>query len=197
MRFSAQQVLDSFKRMQLADAPPDISHCQYLRYSAQKLGFNSYESLKTYLESPPRDRIGKVNTGLMRKICSLRLPITEKDYVYLTSYGHFSFGYYSDWIGWDCRGNEIRVPRGDCFRDRVEAYREVFLDPVYVIETKSELLSWQFLWKANAIIPYELAETAFKSLFNKAHLVAKKTPIDLVRKKVRRELQEKQDRGLI
>lgn len=194
MVFSAQQVLDSFKSMQLADAPTGLSHCQYLRYSAKKLGFVSYESLKAYLESAPRDRIGKVNTRLMRKVCSLRLPIAERDYVYLTSYGHFSFGYYSQWIGWDCRGNEIRVPRADCFRDRVVVYREHFPDPVYVIETMNELLSWQFLWQANAIIPYELAEKAFKSLFNKKHRVAKTPPLDLVREKVQGELQ---DRGLI
>lgn len=197
MMFGAQQVLDSVKSMQLADAPTDLSHCQYLRYSAQKLGFNSYESLKSYLQNPPRDRIGKVHTQLMRKVCSLRLPTAEKDYVYLTSYGHFSFGFYSQWIGWDCRGNEIRVPRADCFRDRIAAYREYFPDPVYVIETMNELLSWQFLWQANAIIPYELAETAFKSLFNKKHRVAKKPPIDLIKRNVQRELQKLQDRSLI
>ena len=197
MMFSAQQVLDSVKSMQLADAPTDLSHCQYLRYSAKKLGFNSYESLKTYLESPPRDRIGKVHTKLVQKICSLRLPVEDKDYVQMTSYGHFSFGYYSQWIGWDSRGNEIKVPRADCFRDRVVVYREHFPDPVYVIETMNELLSWQFLWQANAIIPYELAETAFKSLFNKERRVAKKPPIDLIKKNVQRELQELQDRALI
>lgn len=194
MMFSAQQVLDSVKNMQLADAPTDLSHCQYLRYSAQKLGFNSYESLKTYLESPPTDRIGKVHTELMRKVCSLRLPEANKDYVHMTSYGSFSFGYYSHWIGWDSQGDEVRVPSGDCFGDLVVKYREYFSDPVYVIETKNELLSWQFLWNANAIIPYKLAETAFKSLFNKKHLVAKKPPIDLIKRKVQRELQ---DRGLI
>lgn len=194
MMFSAQQVLDSVKSMQLADAPTEISHCQYLRYSAKRLGFNSYESLKSYLENPPSDRIGKVNTGLMRKVCSLRLPIAGNDYVYMTSFDLFSFGYYSQWIGWDCRGNEIRVPRTDCFRDRVVVYREHFPDPVYVIETMNELLCWQFLWQANAIIPYELAETAFKSLFNKKHRVAKTPPLDLVREKVQRELQ---GRGLI
>lgn len=194
MVFSAQQVLDSFKSMQLADAPTDLSHCQYLRYSAQKLGFNSYESLKAYLESPPNDRAGKVRTELMRKICSVRLPEADKDYVYLISYGDFSLGYYSYWIGWDSQGNEIRVPRHVSFEDRVLEYRKHVSSPVYVIETKSELLSWQFFWKANAIIPYKLAETAFKSLFNKEHRVVKKPPLDLVRKKVQRELE---DRGLI
>lgn len=189
MVFSAQQVLDSFKSMQLADAPTDLSHCQYLRYSAQKLGFNSYESLKAYLESPPNDRAGKVRTELMRKICSVRLPEADKDYVYLISYGDFSLGYYSYWIGWDSQGNEIRVPRHVSFEDRVLNHREYSSNPIYVIETSSELLSWQFLWKANAIIPYRLAETAFKALFNKEHLVAKKPPMELVKAKIQGELQ--------
>jgi len=192
--FSAQQILDSVKSMKVADASADLSHCQYLRHSAQSLGFQSYEALKAYLESPPLDRVGKVYTELMRKVCALRLPNLDTPYVRMTSYGNFSIGYDSYWIGWDRYGREVRVPREGFDEDAVVNFRALFTNPLYVIESQTELLAWQFRWRSDAAIPVDLAKAYFGSLFNKQHLVAEDPPMNLVKKRIRKDLKR---RGLI
>lgn len=190
MLFSANEVIDSLKNMELADAPDYLSHCQYLKYKAEALGFPSYESFKAYLENPPQDRIEKIHTELMRKICSVRIPKEDKCYVQMISFDDNTLGFQSYWIGWDSQGNEVRVPRGDYFiSDEIKQYREHYSDPVYVVETKIELVLWQFLWRANAIIPYELAEKTFKSLFNQKCFVAQDPPMDLINNKVHKKLK--------
>ena len=190
MMFSANEVIDSLKNMELSDAPEGLSHCQYLKYKAELLGFPSYESFNAYLKNPPQDRIEKIHTELMRKICSVRFPKEDKCYVQMISFNGNSLGFQSHWIGWDCQGNEVRVPRGDYFiSDEIKEYREYYSDPVYVVETKIELLAWQYLWRAHAIIPYELAKKTFKSFFNQERFVAQEPPMDLVKNKVHEKLK--------
>lgn len=189
MMFGAKDILYSFKNMHLADAPADLSHCQYLKYSAQKLGFESYENFRSYLKSPPKDRIENVYTELMRKICAFRLPKEEKNYIFMTSYGVTSIGYDSYWIGWDNRGREVRVPRDSYFNNRFDELREKISGSIYVIETKTELLAWKFMWHSSAVVPYNLAKKNFGSLFDKEHLVAKEPPLHLVKKNTQRELK--------
>ncbi|WP_078738692.1 hypothetical protein [Pseudomonas fluorescens] len=192
--FSAQKVLDSVKSMQVADAPADLSHCQYLRHGAKLLGFKSYEDLKSYLDNPPMDRIGNICTGLMRKICEIRLPSFDSSYVRMTSYGDLSIGYESYWIGWDRRGREVRVPRAAYGKEAVVDFRNHFKRSLYVIESESELMAWRFNWQSDAVVPVELAQAHFKSIFIKQHLVEKNPPMDLVEKEIQGELKR---RGLI
>lgn len=194
MIFNAQQILDSVKSMKVANSPADLSHCQYLHHNAQLLGFPSYEALKTYLESPPLDRVGKIHTGLMRKICSVRLPSIDNSYIRMISYDDLSIGYDSYWIGWDRFGREVRVPREGFDKDSVINFRSVVRNPVYVVESERELLTWQFLWRSDAAIPAELAKARFRSLFNKKHLVVADPPIDLIKKRIQQDMER---RGLI
>jgi hypothetical protein len=194
MMFNAQQILDSVKSMKVAGSHTDLSHCQYLRHSARLLGFPSYEALKAYLESPPLDRAGKIYTGLMRKICSVRLPSIEKSYIRMTSYDDLSIGYDSYWIGWDRCGREVRVPREGFDKDSVINFRGFVQNPIYVVESERELWAWQFLWRSDAAIPVGLAKAHFGSFFNKKHLVAADPPIELIKKRIQKDMER---RGLI
>ncbi|WP_095112946.1 hypothetical protein [Pseudomonas sp. Irchel 3H7] len=194
MMFNTKTILDAFKSMEIIDAPENLCHTQYLEYCAKLLGYTSYKHFKSYLESPPEDRIGDVHTGLMRKICSMRTPKPDVSHVRLKSYRDMSIGYDSYFIGWDKRGNEVRVPTLGHDRLSITDFRSYFEVPLYVIETSNELLSWQFKWGSFAAVPEGLAREHFPSLFNKKHLVVEDPPIKKIKRKVREDLRR---RGLI
>jgi hypothetical protein len=191
MMFNTKTILDAFKSMDVADAPENLCHSQYLEHCAKLLGYNNYKHFKSYLESPPEDRIGDVHTGLMRKICALRVPKPDVAHVRLKSYRDMSIGYDSYFIGWDKHGNEVRVPRLGHDKLAITDFRTYFELPLYVIETRRELLSWQFGWGSFAAVPEGLAREHFPSLFNKKHLVVEDPPIKKIKRKAREDLKRR------
>ncbi|RPY30893.1 hypothetical protein IPC692_29335, partial [Pseudomonas aeruginosa] len=92
-------------------------------------------------------------------------------------------GHYSYWIGWDKKGNEVRVPRPIDGREQARKLRKLQPSPVFAIETEREFIAWNHLWFSTAIVPPDLAREFFPALFNKKHLVAKNPPIDLIKAK--------------
>lgn len=57
-----------------------------------------------------------------------------------------SVGYDSYFIGWDKRGHEVREPDTGHGKLAIMDFRKVFEEPLYVIETEAEFLSWQWKW---------------------------------------------------
>jgi hypothetical protein len=193
MSFTSESILKTFKDMEVADAPK-LKHTQYLHYLAQCLGYLDYAHFKRCVQTAPSDRIGDFYTGLMQKICAIRLPREDIEHVRLNHFDGKSVGYDSYFIGWDKRGHEVREPDTGHGKLAIMDFREVFEEPLYVIETEAEFLSWQWKWGSFAAVPVSMARAHFPSLFNKRKQVIDKLPLDKIKRRIHRELQGK---GLI
>ncbi|EJM63696.1 hypothetical protein PMI30_04080 [Pseudomonas sp. GM50] len=182
--FDLAYTVDAVRSMELDSVPSDLSHCQQLELKAKHLGYQNWNHLlDTLRNEPDHIRLEKCTTRLMQRICQMRLPSRDKAYVQLTVLPKGGIGHYSYWIGWDNKGNEVRVPRPIDGRDQARRLRKLQPSPVFAIETERELLSWQHWWFSTAIVPPGLAKKHFPSLFNKKHLVAENPPIDVIRAK--------------
>lgn len=184
MRFSTASILSTFKSMEVANAPK-LKHTQYLNYCAQLLGYSDYNHFKGCLESAPSDRIGDFHTALMKKICALRVPKEDVDHVRFSHFDGTSIGFDSYFIGWDKRGNEVRVPRTGHCKLAIIDFRTYLDHPLYVIETEAEFSAWQWNWGSFAAVPVAMAKAHFGSIFNKQHLVVENPPLDLIKRNIR------------
>lgn len=165
MSFSAEYILETFKDTKVADAPK-LKHTQYLNYLAKRLGYHDYNHFKGCVRTAPSDRIGDFYLGLMQKICALRLPKEGVDHVRLNDCTWTSVGFDSYFIGWDKRGREVRVPTPGHGVFSAMDFRNVFDEPLYVIETEAEFHAWQLKWGSFALVPVAMAKSRFPSLFN-------------------------------
>lgn len=193
MRFTSKLILESFKDTKIADAPA-LKHTQYLSYLAQRLGYLHYAHFKRCVELAPSDRIGDFYTGLMKNICAIRLPKENVDHVRLGPFDGKSIGYDSYFIGWDRRGREVRVPRSGYDNMTIIGFREIFEEPLYVIETEAELFAWQWRWGGFAAVPTPMARDYFPFIFDRRNQVVENPPIDKIERRIQRELRKK---GLI
>ncbi|WP_417787884.1 hypothetical protein [Stutzerimonas xanthomarina] len=193
MSFTAKTILDTFKDVEIAGAPK-LKHTLYLNYAARQLGYSDYIHFKRCVQTAPSDRIGDFYTSLMRKICAIRMPKEGVEYVRFSDYNGISISYDSHFIGWDKRGNEVRVPNVGHGKHSVSDFRSVFEEPLYVIETEVELFAWQWRWRSFAVIPVALAKAKFRSLFHQHDQVMTNPPIAKVKGRVARKLR---DSGLI
>lgn len=185
MRFNAETILETFKTTKVADAPK-LKHTQYLRYLAQRLGYQDYEHFKRCLKTAPSDRLGDFYTTLMKKICALRVPEEGIAHVRLSHFDGKSIGYDSYFIGWDRNGKEVRMPNPGYEQLAIMDFRTIFEEPLYVIETDAELSAWQWNWGSFAAVPVALAKANFPSLFLKEHLVVTDPPLQKIKRRIRR-----------
>lgn len=109
MHFTAESIIETFKDTEVADAPK-LKHTQYLNYLAKRLGYQDYAHFKHCVETAPSDRIGDFYTGLMKKICAVRIPKEDIGHVRLSHYDGKSVNYDSYFVGWDKHGREVRRP---------------------------------------------------------------------------------------
>lgn len=185
MRFNAESILKTFKETEVADAPK-LKHTQYLNFLARRLGFQNYEHFRRCLNTAPSDRIGDFYTTLMKKICAIRVPAEGIAHVRFSHFDGKSIGYDSYLIGWDKRGNEVRLPDPGHEKLAIMDFRSIYDEPLYVIETEAELSAWKWGWGSFAAVPESMARKNFPSLFLKEHLVVAQPPIDEVRRKAHR-----------
>jgi hypothetical protein len=109
------------------------------------------------------DRIGKINTKLMRLACARTMPKPSQDYFEFIAHKDRRMRFYSRWIGWDKRGQEVRVPSLMNASYRVPNLRGRLDAPVYVIETRAQLLAWRHM----AYVVQELAERELRPAFDR------------------------------
>lgn len=180
MSFTYKQVIDSFKSpASIDDGLLEFSHCQRLNIKARQLGFQSYVHLRKTLKQLPQDSFASVSLRLMRRICEQKLPTRECRYFEFVPLPK-GIGYYSEWIGWDKNGSEVRVPRPLHGMPSVNGLRKAVDFPVYVVESDNEIYAWQNIWKSTAYIPEDLAKRYFARYFNKQHLVEVDLPLERV-----------------
>jgi hypothetical protein len=180
--FSTNEVLAAVKRSDIAcDTGDSASHCQLVEARSKKLGFESYHHLRTWLVSAPSRDIGDYCLALMKRICELRLPSQSCGYFEFMILPGSAVGYYSYWIGWDRRGNEVRVPRPLVGRETTIRLRNLGNSPIFVIESAKELAVWRHTWFSTALIPEKLAREHFPLEFNKQMLVDADPPYEKIR----------------
>ena len=182
--FACKECLDSLKYLAKVSIFKDKSHCQKLDLCSQEFGFNNYHHFKNTLHKLPEDRFGKVSLKLMRKYCQAAKPSLNEDYVeFYASQGiqAVQVAFYSQWIGWDKLGREVREPRPYCGKRSIDGLRELFATPVYVVENDKQLISWLHDWYGTALIPEKLAKKYFSEKFDRRRLVCDEVNMGLVR----------------
>lgn len=180
--FAYQEVINAVKGLAKSNHSKDITHCQLLALYSKNLGFQSYTHLTNSLTGMSSDDLFNVSLKLMRQICSNRLPTVESNYYEFWSFTDGGFGYYSHWVGWDSKGQEVRVPRPLIATPTVIGLRKDSDNPIYVVESEKEVICWRHKWKGIALIPEALAQECFKLSFEQRVRVSKTPPMDLVRR---------------
>jgi hypothetical protein len=184
--FQVSEIIHAVKNLASTDPEHDRSHCQALEFHAKQLGFQSFHHLKESLKRLPSDRFDKVSLKLMRQISLRRLPSLNCAYFeFMAADGNF--GFYSYWIGWDKRGEEVRVPRPLTGAETAAGLRKIAASPIYVVESDKELLAWRYNWLSTALIPEQLARRFFPFAFNKDFMVEKNPPLAKIRARVNRD----------
>jgi len=187
--FLAEDLFAAVKQLASAEVDGEFSHCQRLEIVARQLGFDGFQHLRqTMLHTPP-DQLGHQSLALMRRICERRLPVRGMAYFELMVLPRGGLGYYSQWIGWDRRGDEVRVPRPLNGHGTAVKLRQVTDHPIYVVESEKELTAWRHIWSATALVPEALARHSFPMMFNKAHLVERNPPYEKIRARVRSQYE--------
>jgi hypothetical protein len=187
--FQVSEVIDAVKNLASTDPQHDRSHCQALEFHAKQLGFQSFHHLKRSLKRLPSDRIDEVSLKLMRQISLRRIPSLDCDYFeFMAADGNF--GFYSYWIGWNKRGEEVRVPRPLTGPATAAGLRKNADFPIYVVESDKELLAWRYNWLSTALIPEQLARRFFPFSFNKVFMVEKNPPLAKIRARVNRDYSD-------
>lgn len=156
-----------FKYLVCRSLDQGMSYSERLDFHAKEIGFNNYQHFLLSLAKLSDDRIGKINTRLMRLACARALPRPSRHYYEFIAHKDRRMRFYSHWLGWDKRGQEVRVPRLMNAPYRVPDLRERLDAPVYVIETHAQLLAWRHKWQGMAYIAQQLAELELRPAFNR------------------------------
>jgi hypothetical protein len=184
--FQYQDVVDAFKGLTSVPINPGYSHCQLLDFYAKRLDYQSYDHLRKSLKNLPSNQFGKVSLKLMQKICRSRLPTQDCPYFEFKVLPNNQIGFYSEWIGWDKKGDEVRAPRALDGVSTAKGLRELVNYPIYVVESPKEVTAWRYNWHSTMLIPNDLAREFFPLSFNKSILVEENPPMALVEAKANR-----------
>jgi hypothetical protein len=184
--FQVSELIDAVKNLASTDLEYGRSHCQALDFHAKQLGFHSFHHLTRSLKRLPSDRIGTISVKLMRQISLRRIPSLDFTYFEFMATGG-DFGFYSYWIGWDKRGQEVRVPRPLTGAEIAASLRKMAAYPIYVVESDKELLAWRYNWLSTALIPEHLAKRFFPFAFNKDFMVEKNPPWAKIHARAKRD----------
>jgi len=180
--FSTQEIIGALKEASFdQESIEGLTHCQLLEARAKMLGFEGYHHLRTSLMSVPGELFEHLSLALMRKICSQRLPTLDCAYYEFMVLPDKGIGFYSYFIGWDCRAEEVRVPRPLVGLPTAIGLREIAEHTIYVVESMKEISAWQASWRATALVPEALAKEAFPRCFNKEHFVDANPPLHRIR----------------
>ena len=179
--FAYQECLDSLKYLAKNSSRTDLSHCQRLDLYSRKFGFNNYHHFQKAVPKLPTDKFGKVSLRLMRQYCQSAKPSLDVDYYEFYAERGPKIAFYSHWIGWDKIGREVREPRPLNAQKSIDSLRELFSNPIYVVENHRQLLSWLHNWYGTSLVPQDLAKEYFSEKFSRERLVCKDVDLELVR----------------
>lgn len=159
--------IENFKNLVRRSPPQGRSYSERMDFHAKEIGFNSYQHFLLSLAKLSDDRIGKIDTKLMRMACARAMPKSSQAYFEFIAHKDRRMRFYSHWIGWDKRGQEVRVPSLMNASFRVPNLRERLDAPVYVIETRTQLRAWRYKWQGMAYVVQELAERELDPAFDR------------------------------
>ncbi|WP_191486769.1 hypothetical protein [Pseudomonas sp. FEN] len=157
----------NFKYLVRCSPDQGMGYTERLHFHAKEIRFNNYDHFLLSLAKLSDDRIGKINTKLMRLACARTMPRSSRNYFEFIANNDRRMRFYSHWIGWDKRGQEVRVPSLMNASYRVPNLRERLDAPVYVIETPAQLLAWRNKWRGMAYVAQELAERELRPAFDR------------------------------
>jgi hypothetical protein len=179
--FAHQECIDSLKYLAKTSNHEGLTHCQRLDACSREFGFNNFRHFRKTLPNLPTDKFGKVSLKLMRLYCQSAKPSLDTSYYELYAESGPKIAFYSSWIGWDKVGREVREPRPLNGQKSIDGLRNLFENPIYVVENNSQLLSWLHNWHGTALIPKDLAKEYFPEKFSRKRLVCDDVDIELVR----------------
>ncbi len=193
--FEYQECVNSVKNLakQARSYYPSLNwkHNQWLNHYAKAFGYQGYNHFCSTLEGFPKDQLQNVSLKLLRMYCEKIEPSLDCPYYeYYSFYGseNIETGFYSQYIGWDKNGEEVRVPRPLIGLGSVKNQRKLGKKPIYVIEDEKHLIAWLFVWKGTAYIAEGLAKDFFKSNFDKEKLVCNDVDMDVVQLRYRERM---------
>lgn len=167
MSASVDCVKKNLKSLVRCSPDQGMGYTERLNFHAREIGFNNYDHFLRSLVKLSDDRLGNIDTKLMRLICARTMPRPSRDYFEFIAHKDRRMRFYSHWIGWDKRGQEVRVPSLMNAPYRVPNLRERLDAPVYVIETRAQLLAWRNKWRGMAYVVQELAERELRPAFDR------------------------------
>lgn len=159
--------VEHFKYLVRRSPDQGMSYSERLEFHSREIGFNSYHHFLASLARFSDDRIGKVSTKLMRRACARALPKPSETYYEFIAQRGRRIRFYSHWIGWDQRGQEVRVASSMRADYCVPMRREQLAAPVYIIETRTQLLAWRNKWQGMAYVSSELAKREMRQAFER------------------------------
>lgn len=162
---AAIDCLNDLKHLTRQSHDDGMSYCQRLDHYSRQLGYNSLHHFRKTLPNLSDDQIGNFSTKIMRLACSKALPNPNKPYFEFVAEQGRRMRFYSEWAGWDKRGQEVRVPRDLNGAYSVPRLREQLEVPVYVIETDRQLVAWRHRWYGMAYVSEALAREHMKEAF--------------------------------
>lgn len=159
--------VEHFKLLVRRSPSQGMSYSERLDAHAREIGFNSYQHFLLSLAKLSDERIGNISTKLMRLACARTLPKPSHHYYEFIAHKDRRMRFYSHWIGWDKRGQEVRVPSTMNASYRVPNLRERLAAPVYVIENRKQLLAWRNKWRGMAYVLRAIAERELSPAFDR------------------------------
>ncbi|MCO7565509.1 hypothetical protein NJI34_24980 [Pseudomonas sp. S 311-6] len=159
--------IEHFKYLVRRSSDQGLSYSERLDFHARAIGFNNYHHFLASIAKFSDDRIGKISTKLMRLACARAQPKPSKHYYEFIAHKDRRMRFYSHWIGWDMRGQEVRMPSLMNAPYRVPHLRERLAAPVYVIETRTQLIAWRHKWHGMAYIVSHEAERELCEAFDR------------------------------
>lgn len=185
--FVNQECINAIKDIARNSDYEDKSYCQRLDICSREFGFNNFHHLRKIFPDKPTDYFHKTSLKIMRRYAETTKPkLNSEYYEFYAKKGpettHIAF--YSQWIGWDSLGREVRVPRpifGNSFIDDIRRYFARYQAPVYVVENEKLLVSWLFDWYGVALIPKNIALAHFRERFDRKSRVCENVPTELIK----------------
>jgi hypothetical protein len=157
---AAINCINDLKHLTRLTQDEGLTYCQNLDLNSRDIGFNSFHHLRQSLPNFTDDHIGNISTKLMRRACAVALPAPQKPYYLFVAQPELRMRFFSHWIGWDKRGQEVRTPSHAVFKRGGE-----LSNPVYIIETDRQLVAWRNKWHGVAYVSAEPAHEHFKEAF--------------------------------
>ncbi|MDI2589820.1 hypothetical protein POF45_29715 [Pseudomonas sp. 681] len=149
------EILDLILMLKVNDKIDSLVSSDRHNEVAKLLGYPKYSDLRSTLLSFPESNFREFSIFLMRKICLLRMPVSDIAYYEFRKSTRTEFTYYSMWSE-DLDGEAVRVPRplnGPKTVVRLRSRNE----EVFVLESMKELMLWTSYWNSNALVNKDVA----------------------------------------